>query len=177
MDSRDSNVTPPVESPSPETATPAASAEDAAEPVLRVTTPAPSRPSKLKDEKKAAAGRASAAARKAKTERLERELAAAKEALRDPAFVADPPDAHSNEEAAPLRDKKEEEAGPGLFTWPVGVLVAAAGALAYWSHRAESSPPLPPRPLPPKEKKPPVLQNSAGSAQQLKVAHNPHYME
>ena len=135
---------------------------------MRVTTPAPSRPSKLKDEKKAAAGRAGAAARKAKTERLERELAAAKEALRDPAFVADPPDAHSNEEAAPHRDKKEE-AGPVLFTWPVGVLVAAAGALAYWFHRAESRPP--------KEKKPPALQNSAGSAQQLKVVHNPHYME
>ena len=171
MDSRDSNVTPPVESPSPETATPAASAEDAAEPVLRVTTPAPSQLSKLKNEKKAAAGRAGAAARKAKSDRLERELAAAKEALRDPAFVADPPAAHSNEEAAPQRDKKEE--GPALFTWPVGVLVAAAGALAYWSHRAESS--LPPRPLP--EKKPPVLQNSEGPAQQLKVAHNPHYME
>ena len=170
MDSRDSNVTPPVESPSPETATPAGSAEDAAEPVLRVTTPAPSRPSKLKDEKKAAAGRASAAARKAKTERLERELAAAKEALRDPAFVADAP---TNEEAAPprpQRDKKEED--PALFTWPVGALVAAVGGLAYWSqfHRAEPS-------LPPEEKKPQVLQNSAGSAQQLKVAHNPHYME
>ena len=103
-----------------------------AEPVLRVTTPTPSRPSKLKDEKKAAAGRAGAAARKAKTERLERELAAAKEALRDPAFVDDPgpPAAHSNEEAAPLRPqryKKEEEDGPALFTWPVGVLVAAVG--------------------------------------------------
>ena len=141
---------------------------------MRVTaTPAaPSRPSKLKDEKKAAAGRASAAARKAKTERLERELAAAKEALRDPAFVADPADAPTNEEAAPQRDKKEEEDGPALFTWPVGALVAAVGGLAYWSqfHRAEPSPP-------PEEKKPPVLLSSAGSAQQLKVAHNPHYME
>ena len=137
--------------------------------------PAPSRPSKLKDEKKAAAGRAGAAARKAKTERLERELAAAKEALRDPAFVDDPgpPAAHSNEEAAPPRhsDKKEEEAGPALFTWPVGALVAAAGGLAYWLqfHRAEP-PPL-------EKKKPQVLQSSAGPAQHLKVAHNPHYME
>ena len=158
-------MTPQAESPPPETATPAASAEDAEEPVLTVTaetTPSPSRSSKQKDEKKAAA------ARKAKTERLERELAAAKEALRDPAFVADPPDG----EAAPLRrsDKKEEEDG-SMFPWPVGVLVAAAGALAYWSqfHRAE--------PRPPQEKKPPALQNSAGSSQQLKVAHNPHYME
>ena len=173
-------MTPPEESPRP---TPAASTEPA-EPVFRVTaetTPAPSRPSKLKDEKKAAAGRASAAARKAKTDCLERELAAAKEALRDPAFVADPgaPDANSNEEAAPLRhsDKKEEEAGPALFTWPVGALVAAAGGLAYWFqfHRTEPSPPPPP---PPEEKKPPVLLSSAGPAQHiLKVAHNPHYME
>ena len=85
---------------------------------------APSRPSKLKDEKKVAAGRAGVASRKAKSERLERELAAAKEALRDPAFVADPPDA----EAAPLRrsDKKEEADG-SMFPWPVGVLVAAIG--------------------------------------------------
>ena len=147
--------------------------------VTAETTPSPSRPSKLKGEKKAAAGRAGAATRKANTERLERELAAAKEALRDPAFVADPghPDAPTNEDAAPHRPQrdKKEEAGPALFTWPVGVLVAAAGALAYWPkfHRAEPRPP----PLPPKEKKPPALQNSAGSAQQLKVAHNPHYME
>ena len=42
---------------------------------MRVTAEtSPSRPSKLKDEKKAAAGRAGAAARKAKSERLEREL-------------------------------------------------------------------------------------------------------
>ena len=161
-------MTPPAESPTP---TPA-------EPVLRVT-PAPSRSSKQKDEKKAAAGRAGAAARKAKTERLERELAAAKEALRDPAFVADPgpPDANSNEETAPLRQSdKKEEAGPALFTWPVGVLVAAAGGLAYCFqfHRAEPSPSLPP---PPEEKKPPVLQSSAGPAQHLKVKPNPHYME
>ena len=172
MDSRDSNVTPPAESPPPETTTPAASTEpqsQPAQPVLRVMAEtAPSRPSKLKDEKKAAAGRAGAAARKAKSERLERELAAAKEALRDPAFVADPPAA----EAAPLRrsDKKEEEDG-SMFPWPVGILVAAVGGLAYWtaSHRAE--------PRPPKEKKTPTLQNSAGSAQQLKVSHSPHYME
>ena len=138
-----------TEPPPPETTT---QTEPQSQPVLRVTAEtSPSQLSKLKNEKKAAAGRAGAAARKAKSERLERELAAAKEALRDPAFVADPPAAHSNEEAAPQRDKKEE--GPALFTWPVGVLVAAAGALAYWSHRAESS--LPPRPLP--EKKPPVL--------------------
>ena len=104
-------------------------------------------------------GRAGAAARKAKTERLERELAAAKEALRDPAFVAAPV---APPEAAPHRQSdKTEEAGPALFTWPVGVLVAAAGGLAYWFqfHRAEPSPSPPPE-----EKKPPVLQSSAGPA-------------
>ena len=160
-------MTPPAESPPPETTTPTPSTEPQSQPVLRVTAEtSPSQPSKPKNEKKSAAGRAGAAARKAKSERLERELAAAKEAQRDPAFVADPPAA----EAAPLRrsDKKEEADG-SMFS--LGALVAAVGGLAYWaaSHRAE--------PPPPKDKKPPTLQNSAGSAQQLKVAHNPHYME
>ena len=129
------------------------------QPVLRVT--APSQPSK--NEKKAAAGRAGAAARKAKSERLERELAEAKEALRDPAFVADPPAA----EAAPLRrsDKKEE-----VSILYLGALVAAVGGLVYWSLFNRAEPP------PPKEKKT-TLKNIAGPAQQLKVAHNPHYME
>ena len=137
--------------------------EPQSQPALRVT--APSQPSK--NEKKAAAGRAGAAARKAKSERLERELAEAKEALRDPAFVADPPAAEAAPEAAPLRrsDKKEE-----VSMLYLGALVAAVGGLVYWSkfHRAE--------PPPPKEKKT-TLKNSAGPAQQLKVAHNPHYME
>ena len=178
-------MTPPAESPTP-AASPETPTPTPAERVLRVTaetTPAPSRSPRQKDEKKAAAGRAGDAARKAKTERLERELVAAKEAL---VFVADPrpsrpgsgpPDAQSNEEAAPRRQSdKKEEAGPALFTWPVGVLVAAAGGLAYRLHpaRAEPSPPLPP---PLEEKKPPVLSPDAGPAQQLKVKPNPHYME
>ena len=52
----------------------------------------------------------------------------------------------------------------------LGALVAAVGGLVYWSksHRAE--------PLPPKEKKT-TLKSSLGPVQQLKVAHNPHYME
>ena len=141
---------------------------------MRVTAETtPSRTSKQKDEKKAAAGRAGAASRKAKTERLERELAAAKEALRDPAFVTDP--GPPDEEAAPLRRSDKKEADGSMFPWPVGVLVAVVVVLAYWSkfHRAEPSP----LPLPPEEKKPPVLLSSAGPAQQLKVAYNPHYME
>ena len=159
MDSRDSNVTPPSDSPETTTEPPETTKQMEPQPVLRVT--APSQPSK--NEKKAAAGRAGAAARKTKSERLERELAEAKEALRDPAFVADPPAA----EAAPLRrsDKKEE-----VSMLYLGALVAAVGGLVYWSkfHRAE--------PPPPKEKKT-TLKNIAGPAQQLKVAHNPHYME
>ena len=78
--------------------------------VTAETTPAPSRSPRQKDEKKAAAGRTGAAARKAKTKRLEGELATAKEALRDSAFVSAPAapllDAHSNEEA-PRRGDKE----------------------------------------------------------------------
>ena len=130
------------------------------QPALRVTA----QPSK--NEKKAAAGHAGAAARKAKSERLERELAEAKEALRDPAFVADPPAPEAAPEAAPIRDKKQE--GSMLY---LGALVAAVGGLVYWSKSNREEPP------PPKEKKTTTLKSSAGPAQQLKVAHNPHYME
>ena len=113
-------------------------AEDAAEPqvqpVLRVTAETTSRSPRQKDPKKVAAGRAGAAARKAKSERLERELAAAKESLRDPTYAAPvaPPAAHSNEEA-PRSDKEEEKAAGSMSPWGVGVLVAAAGGLAYWA--------------------------------------------
>ena len=133
-------------------------------------TPAPSRSPRQKDPKKVAAGRAGAAARKAKSERLERELAAAKKSLRDPTYAAPvaPPQTHSNEEA-PRSDKKE--AAGSMTPLGVGVLVAAAG-LAYWLHRAHRAPVEPS----PKEKKPPVL-SPERPAQQLKVAHNPHYME
>ena len=124
---------------------------------MRVTAP----PSK--NEKKVAAGRAGAAARKTKSERLERELAEAKEALRDPAFVADPP----APEEAPIRDKKQE----GSSMLYLGALVAAVGGLIYWSKFNRAEPPTPP------EKKTTTLKSSAGPAQQLKVAHNPHYME
>ena len=129
------------------------------QPALRVTAP----PSK--NEKKVAAGRAGAAARKAKSERLERELAEAKEALRDPTFVADPPAPEAAPEEAPIRDKKQE--GSMLY---LGALVAAVGGLIYWSKFNRAEQPQP------KEKKT-TLKNSAGPAQQLKVAHNPHYME
>ena len=106
------------------------------QPALRVTA----QPSK--NEKKAAAGRAGGAARKAKSERLERELAEAKEALRNPAFVADPPAPEAAPEAAPIRDKKQE--GSMLY---LGALVAAVGGLVYWSKSHREEPP------PPKEKK------------------------
>ena len=129
------------------------------QPALRVTT----QPSK--NEKKAAAGRAGAAARKAKSERLERELAEAKEALRDPAYVADPPAPEAAPEAAPIRDKKQE--GSMLY---LGALVAAVGGQVYWSQFNRAEPP------PPKEKKT-TLKSSLGPVQQLKVPHNPHYME
>ena len=68
-----------------------------------------------------------------------------------------PPAAHSNEEAS--RSEKKEAAG-SMPPWGVGVLVAAAGGLAYWLHRARAEPP------PQKEeKKTPVLSPDAGPAQ------------
>ena len=75
-------------------------------PVLRVTypktetTPTTSQSPKQKDPKKVAAGRAGAASRKVKAERLERELAKAKESLRDPKYTSGAP-LHSNEEDVP----------------------------------------------------------------------------
>ena len=169
-------TTTPAEPPAPETVAeppaPEAVAEprsQPAQPVLRVTaetTPAPCRSPRQKDPRKVAAGRAGAAARRAKAERLERELAQAKESLRDPTYAPVAP-LHSNEEA-PRSDKKE--AAGSISPWGVGALVAAAG-LAYWaaSRRAPVEPP-------PKEKKPPVLSQDS-PAQQLKVKPNPHYME
>ena len=107
----DSNVMTPAETPTlPETS----AAEPQSQPVQQVTrvtaetAPATSRsPKRHKDPKNVAAGRAGAAARRAKEEGLERELANAKESLRDPAFVAAP--LHSNEEASPGRHGRQEE--------------------------------------------------------------------
>ena len=133
MNSKYSNVSPPAKTTTPaetttpadtskqvETTTPAETTKQVEktkqvepQPALRVTAP----PSK--NEKKAAA-------RKAKSERLERELAEAKEALRDPAFVADPPAPEAAPEEAPIRDKKQE--GSMLY---LGALVAAVGGLIY----------------------------------------------
>ena len=172
----DSNVmaTPtPVETspPGPEDA--AEPRSQPAQPVLRVTAETTSRSPRQKDPKKVAAGRVGAAARKAKSERLERELVAAKESPRDPTYAAPvappaPPAAHSNEEAS--RGEKKEAAG-SMPPGGVGVLVAAAGGLAYWLQRARAEPP------PQKEEKKPSVLSPERPAQQLKVAHNPHYME
>ena len=134
------------------------------------TTPTTSPSPRQKDPRKVAAGRAGAAARKAKAERLERELSKAKEPLRDPTYTPDAP-LHSNEEA-PRSDKEEEKAAGSMSPWNIGVLVAALG-LAYWAASQRDPPPK-------KTVTPPVL-SPVGSAQQLKVthsiAHNPHYME
>ena len=91
-------------------------------PVLRVTDPkTETRPTtsqspRQKDPKNVAAGRAGAAARKAKAERLERELAKAKESLRDPTYTPDAP-LHSNEEdvaAPPPQYKKQQGRETGV---------------------------------------------------------------
>ena len=121
--------------------------------MLRVTAEtAPSPSPRQKDPRKVAAGRAGAAARKAKAERLERELAHAKESLRDPTHAPVAP-LHSNDVAAP---PKEKEAAGSMSPWGVGAAVAALG-LAYWSASQRAPPP----------KK--TLLSPNGSDQQLKV--------
>jgi len=132
---------------------------------------------KEKDPKKVAAGRAGAAARKAKQEHLLAELRSVKESLRSPKGT---PGAPSKEDvAAPLPKEKDETAAPVLHTagsitpWIIG---AAAGlGLIYWaaSQRAPADPPASP---PTKSVTPQVL-SPDWSAQHLKVAQNPHYME
>ena len=170
-DHPDSNV---MTSPTPETV--------AEQQVLRVTDPGPktteTTPARQKDPKKVAAGRAGAAARKAKQARLLEELRKAKESQRNMENTSGaPPDQEVEDSVAPPAGtpakEKDEEAAPVLLTagsttpWIIG---AAAGlGLAYWaaSQRAPVDPPA----LPPKKSVTPP------PAQQLKVEHNPFYME
>lgn len=142
------------------------------------TTPTTSQSPRQKDPKKVAAGRAGAAARKAKQAHLLEELRKAKESQRNTENTSGaPPDREVEDFVAPPAGtpakEKDEKAAPALRTagsttpWIIG---AAAGlGLAYWaaSQRAPVDPPV----LPPKKSSP------DGSAQQLKVAHNPFYME
>ena len=139
-------------------------------PVLKVTAP----PSQ-KDPKKVAAGRAGAAARKAKQAHLLEELRKAKESMRNKDYGA-PPDREVEDFVAPPRREEDEKAAPALRTarftntWIIGVVAAGLG-LAYWaaSQRAPVDPPVPPK----KSSMPPV----DGPSRQLKVEPNPFYME
>ena len=146
--------------------------------VLRVTDPGPktteTTPARQKDPKKVAAGRAGAASRKAKQTRLLEELRKAKESQRNMENTSGAPaeDSAAPPAGTPAKEK-DEEAAPVLRTddsttpWIIGV--AAGLGLAYWaaSRRAPVNPPT----LPPKKPATPP------PAQQLKVAHNPFYME
>ena len=161
----------------PDSAKPVMTSPALETPVLRVTDPktvddtSTKQPARQKDPKKVAAGRAGAAARKAKQAHLLEELRKAKESLQSPKNTLGAP--LKEDFVAPPLKEKDEKAAPALQTagsttpWIIG---AAAGlGLAYWaaSQRAPvDTPALPPT----KSVTPP-------SAQQLKVAHNPFYME
>lgn len=149
--------------------------------MLRVTDPkTETTPARQKDPKKVAAGRAGAAAKKAKQAHLLEELRKAKESQRNVENTSGaPPDRAVEGFVASPAKEEDEKSVPALRTagsitpWIIG---AAAGlGLTYWaaSQRAPVDPPV----LPPKKSVTPPVLSPDGSAQQLKVAHNPFYME
>ena len=76
------------------------------------------------------------------------------------------------------KSNKEEKATPAsagsMCPWIIGVVAAGLG-LAYWA--ASQRTPVDPPVLPPKKSVTPPVLSPDGSAQQLKVARNPFYME
>ena len=138
------------------------SSETVAEPKApRVTTPA-----RQKDPKKVAAGLAGAASRKAKQAHLLEELRKAKDSQRNTSGAPPSEDSASPPTRARGTPPPAPRADGSITPWVIGV--AACLGLAYWaaSRRAPVNPPAPPQ----KQATPPP-------AQQLKVAHNPFYME
>jgi len=125
-----------------------------------------------KDPKKVAAGRAGAASRKAKQERLEEELRKATELQVGTSGA--PASAYVAPQASPPSDvpAPTPHAVGSTFPWVIGV--AAFLGVAYWaaSRRAPVNLPAPPPATPP-----PAQPATPPPAQQLKVAHNPFYME
>ena len=131
---------------------------------------------KVKDPKKVAAGRAGAAARKAK---LLEQLRAAKESFRPPAGGGTSANIHPKEadqEQAVSGDKRRENSHEGLTNWtrrPLG-FVLRAGRSCFFETRKQEVPrrrrqaPLTPRPsslwMPP-------------GAKQLKTTPDPFYTE
>ncbi len=143
-------------------------------------------PDATNDTGEVAAGRAGAAARKAKQAHLLEELRKVKESMQSPKDTPCAP-LHSNKEDVaappPCWQEKDKTAAPALHTassitpWIIGV--AAGLGLTYWatSQRAPARPAANPPVLPPTKSVTPLVLSLDGSAQQLKVAHNPFYME
>ncbi|GFR75264.1 hypothetical protein ElyMa_002183200 [Elysia marginata] len=126
---------------------------EARAPGLRVTA----QPSQ-KDPKKTAAGRAGAAARKAKEERLLEELRKAKEALRQ----EPPPEAAVSPKVEVAVSPKAKGASEVSTSWIIGVVAAAGLALACLYARGATSP---------------SKKSGVGPVRQLEVKPDPHYME
>ena len=121
-------------------------------------------PVKQKNPKKVAAGRAGAASRKAKQERLEEKLRKATEAQVGVTGNPQPEDS-STPPTSPT-------ASPPLFgdskiTWAIGL--AAVIGLAYFATQPPVKPPAPPPAAPAPETPKP--------AKQLKVTQDPFHME
>ena len=98
-------------------------------PVERVTDPK----QKVKVLKKVAAGRAGAAARKAKQERLLEQLRAAKESFRPPAGEASIPPTEADSKDQEHTDKRPEHNREGLTNWTPWLIGACltGGALMF----------------------------------------------
>ena len=139
--------------------------------VLRVTEPgteAMSLSAGKKNPKKVAAGRAGAAAKKAKHDKLLEELRAAKESLRGPKPMevdVPPPSVPKEEQTCDMSDSSVPSTG-SMVPWIIGVagLLGLAFILKSTNLLAPSPQVLP-------------RTKSTGSAQQLKVPRNPFYME
>lgn len=147
--------------------------------VERVTELKPvAKPTREKDPKRVAAGRAGAAARKANQAKLQKELMAAKEAMRCDTDTVNIAAANT----VPARTVKQQESASTDWT-PWIIAAAAAGVVMFQCMQppvgqkqqktaqgqvsvVESTP------------KPEVLQlDNTTCAKQLKVAANPFYME
>ena len=104
--------------------------EPAQSPVERVTDP---RQKKVKDPRKVAAGRAGAAARKAKQERLLEQLRAAKESFRPPAGDGTSANIPPKEADQEHTDKRLEHNREGLTNWTPWIVGACltGGALMF----------------------------------------------
>lgn len=162
-------------------------------PVERVTTPEPETTKHMqayrreKDPKKVAAGRAGAAARKAKQEQILAELRRAKESLHSLAVLepAAPPELVRSEEAsippaaraAVIAKQQAESSGqPNWTPWIIGACLVGGALMFLFPRNMHANTQLSAVPTGQQVKSQASMAAKRG-AQHLKVSPNPFYME